>query len=81
MYLKFHHTHHHSQERSALSAQCKCSKFKYHLQVVHYDLVHQPIHVVCEEVDTSWLWHQAPSLAQFVEDLPVGKPPQHNCIS
>ncbi len=40
--------------------------------VVQYDLVHLPVKVLCEQLDMDWLWKTAPSLAECVDDLPVG---------
>jgi hypothetical protein len=40
--------------------------------VVQYGLVHKPVTVVSEKIEMDWMWKNAPGLADFVEDLPVG---------
>jgi hypothetical protein len=40
--------------------------------VVQYGLVNKPVTVVSEKIEMDWMWKNAPGLADFVEDLPVG---------
>lgn len=42
------------------------------VKTVHYNLVRQPVKVVCEKLDMQWMWQTVPCYAEFVEDLPVG---------